>query len=105
MSAGPVVSVVVCAYNEEDWIANCLESLSQQERLPDEVVVVDNNSTDATAQIVHDYASKYPQLNIHIVHETKQGLHHAREGGWRAATSDIVAMSDADITPSSANFW
>ena len=41
----PTISVVICAYNEENWIARGLESLSKQQRLPDEVVVVDNANT------------------------------------------------------------
>ena len=92
------ISVVICAYNEENWIAHGLESLSKQQRLPDEVIVVDNASTDATAQVVKDFAAKFSQLNIRLVHEAKKGLHHAREAGWRAATGEIVANTDADIT-------
>jgi glycosyltransferase involved in cell wall biosynthesis len=94
----PSISVVICAHNEENWIGQGLQSLAQQMRLPDEVVVVDNASTDKTAQVIQECAAKFPQLNIRCVYETKKGLHHAREAGWRAATGEVIAMTDADIT-------
>ena len=94
----PTISVVICAHNEEDWIAHTIESLAQQKRLPDEVIVVDNASTDSTAKIVQNYAAKFPQLNIQMVYEAKKGLHYAREAGWRATSSEIVVNTDADIT-------
>jgi glycosyltransferase involved in cell wall biosynthesis len=94
----PTISVVICAHNEEDWIAQSIESLAQQKRLPDEVIVVDNASTDSTAKIVQNCAAKFPHLNIQLVYEAKKGLHHAREAGWRATSSEIVVNTDADIT-------
>jgi glycosyltransferase involved in cell wall biosynthesis len=91
------ISVVICAYNEEEWIGATLDSLTQQNRFPDEVIVVDNASTDKTPAIVEAFIKKHLELNIKLVYEAKQGLHHAREAGWRAASSDIIAMTDADI--------
>lgn len=91
------ISVVICAYNEEEWIAATLNSLSQQRRLPDEIIVVNNASTDKTEQIVEAFIVAHPELNLKLVYEAKQGLHHAREAGWRSASSDIIAMTDADI--------
>jgi glycosyltransferase involved in cell wall biosynthesis len=99
MSAQPLtLSVVICAYNEQDWIGAALASLMQQQRKPDEIIVVDNNSTDATAQIVDGFIAEHPDRQIVRVFQPVQGLHHAREAGWRAATSDIIVMTDADIT-------
>jgi glycosyltransferase involved in cell wall biosynthesis len=97
MPASLSISVVICAYNEEEWIAATLNSLSHQRRLPDEIIVVDNVSTDKTQGIVETFIAAHPDLNIELIYEVKQGLHHAREAGWRAASSDIVAMTDADI--------
>jgi glycosyltransferase involved in cell wall biosynthesis len=89
--------VVLCAYNEEAWIGRALDSLAAQRHLPDEIIVVDNASTDSTVAVVQDRAEAHPALTVRVVHEAKKGLHHAREAGWRAATSDVIAMSDADI--------
>lgn len=84
------ISVIVPAYNEEKYIARTLESLSNQLEKPDEVIVVDNNSTDQTRQIVE----KFPFVKI--LSESKQGMIHARNAGCDAAQSEIIARCDAD---------
>ncbi len=83
------ISVVVLAFNEENNITECLESLMNQTVTPDEIIIVDNNSTDKTVQI----AKKYP---IKILHETRQGIAHARNAGFSAAQGVIIARIDAD---------
>lgn len=92
------MSVVICAYNEQNWILRTLESLLQQARRPDTIVVVDNASTDQTAARVRGFIESHPEQHIKLVHEAQQGLHYAREAGWRATDTDIVVMTDADIT-------
>jgi glycosyltransferase involved in cell wall biosynthesis len=92
------LSVVICAYNEQEWITRALDSLLEQRRRPDEVIVVNNASTDNTEQTVRQFISAHPDLNTRLVFQAQKGLHHAREAGWRATTSDIVVMTDADIT-------
>lgn len=83
------ISVVIPAYNEEKWLPKCLESLASQEIKPDEIIVVDNNSTDKTAQI----ASKF---KARLVKESKQGLIYARNRGFDSANCEIIARTDAD---------
>lgn len=83
------VSVIIPAYNEEAYIGNCLDSLMQQEVKPDEIIVVNNNSTDKTVSI----AKKYP---VRIVREKKQGMIQARNRGFDEAQYDIIARTDAD---------
>src|SRR5258708_5295077 len=93
------ISVVVCAFNEQDWIGKTLASLVQQKRLADEIIVVNNASTDDTQAIVEGFIADHLSHNIKIVQQPQKGLHHAREAGWRATQShsDIVVMTDADI--------
>ncbi len=91
------LSVVICAHNEEEWLPKTLASLLEQARSADEIIVVDNASTDATANVIDGFAQKHPQANIKRVYQSRKGLHHAREAGWRAASSDIIVMTDADI--------
>jgi glycosyltransferase involved in cell wall biosynthesis len=91
------ISVAICAYNEQDWLGNTLLSLTQQSRLPDEIVIVNNASTDKTRSVAESFAEQHKNLNVNIVDEPKQGLHHARETGWRSAKSDLVVTTDADI--------
>ncbi len=84
------VSVIVCAFNEAHYLPACLHSLLSQTRLPDEIVVVNNASTDATGAV----ARAIP--GITVVDEPRKGLVIAREAGRRASTGDLLAYVDAD---------
>lgn len=84
------LSVVIPTYNEEDYIKACLDSVFAQTVLPAEVIVVDNNSTDKTKQIV----SKYKKVKL--LNESRQGQVYARITGFNAAKSHWLATLDAD---------
>jgi glycosyltransferase involved in cell wall biosynthesis len=86
------VSVVIPAYNEEDQIASCLDSVFGT-RYPDlQVIVVDDNSSDKTAKV----ASRYP---VKLVRRAKRGgIALARNDGIAEATGEVVAFVDADCT-------
>jgi glycosyltransferase involved in cell wall biosynthesis len=84
------LSIVIPAYNEEDQIEQCLKAISEQSSMPDEVIVVDNNSSDRTVEIVQ----KFPFVKL--LHEKRQGLRFTRDTGVAAATGDIIGRIDAD---------
>lgn len=84
------VSVVIPVYNEEKLIKNCLDSLMKQTEKPDEIIIVDNNSTDNTIGIINKYKG------IKILHEKKQGITPVRNKGFNNAQGDIIARCDAD---------
>ncbi|MCX6730964.1 MAG: glycosyltransferase family 2 protein [Candidatus Roizmanbacteria bacterium] len=84
------ISLVIPAYNEEKYIAGCLDSIQTQKIQPDEVIVVNNNSTDKTLSIVE----KYPF--VRVVNETTQGMIAARNAGFNVAQHDLIARCDAD---------
>lgn len=86
------LSVIISAYNEESHIGACLDSIAAQTDMPDEVIVVDNNSTDETARIARSYPF------VKVVHEREQGLIPARNTGYAAARGDILACVNADAT-------
>lgn len=85
------ISVIIPAYNEEKRIALCLDSLKEQTRTPDEIIVVDNNSKDNTAGIAVTYGAK-------VLKETEQGIIPARNKGFDEAIGGILARTDADTT-------
>lgn len=85
------ISVVIPTHNEELYIDACLYSLTHQHVAPDEIIIVDNNCTDCTIQKV----LKYP---VRIVQEPTQGMVFARNAGFNAAESEIIARCDADTT-------
>ncbi len=94
------IAVVICAHNEEAWIPITLASLIEQRRQADEIVVVDNASTDGTAHVVQQFIDRHPGCNIRIVCEPHKGLWRARDAGWKATSPgvDVIASTDADIT-------
>jgi glycosyltransferase involved in cell wall biosynthesis len=86
----PRLSVIVCAHNEARYISACLHSLLAQSRTPDEILVVNNASTDATGAL----AGQIP--HVRVVEEPRKGLVVARETGRREAAGDILVYVDAD---------
>jgi glycosyltransferase involved in cell wall biosynthesis len=86
----PLVSVVIPAYNEELLIGNTLKSLMRQNFSGEfEVIVVDNNSSDRTAQLAS-------RLGAKIVFEPRRGVCAARQAGTLAALGQIIVSTDAD---------
>jgi len=90
----PTFSVVVPVYNGADTIEACVSSLLAQDYPADlrEVIVVENGSTDGTAEVVG-------RLPVRLLRSELRGPAPARNGGWRAATADGVAFTDADCRP------
>lgn len=90
------ISVIICTYNRAGIVAQALDSLVKQTYPGDcfEVLVVDNNSTDATAHVVASYSSQIK--NLRYLLEPRQGLSHARNRGWREARGAYVAYIDDD---------
>ncbi|OGY25613.1 MAG: hypothetical protein A2Z11_04735 [Candidatus Woykebacteria bacterium RBG_16_43_9] len=87
----PLISVVIPAYNEEKYLADCLESLKKQifPKVHYEVIVVDNNSTDKTREIAESYEARIVGCQV-------QGVAAARRAGSEAAYGEIIAGTDAD---------
>ncbi len=90
MSKRLSVSIIIPVYNEADQIGRCLEAIAAQTFAPDEVIVVDNNSSDGTAAL----AARFPF--VRVLSEKKQGVVHARNCGFNAARGDIIGRIDAD---------
>lgn len=91
------VSVVVPAYNEEQNIVPCLVALEQQIIKPFEVIVVNNRSTDRTAQLVEEFALLHPEFSLTLLHQSEyQGLIPTRNLGFDSVSGDIIGRIDAD---------
>ena len=90
------VTVVICTHNRCSDLPWALDSvLAQRDAPPYEVIVVDNNSTDATAAVVQARLAAHP--NLHYLFEPHQGLPRARNAGILSARSPIIAFTDDDI--------
>ena len=100
------LSFVIPAYNEEHYIGGCLEAIIiQKQSLPPEqaadieTIIVNNASTDGTAEVIKKYIQKDPAIKL--VDEPKKGIVHARRAGFLASSGNLIANVDADtqITP------
>jgi glycosyltransferase involved in cell wall biosynthesis len=94
------ISVLICTYNRAKTLGAAVESLAVQslpESLAWEIVIVDNNSTDQTRQVVEDLQRKHPE-RIRYVLERQQGISNARNAGIKAARGEIMVFLDDDET-------
>lgn len=99
MSKNVKISCVICSYNRERYIAGAIESLVNQTLSPAdyEIIIIDNNSTDNTANICASLLEKHSAThNIYYFVEKKQGLSHARNRGIDEAKSGLICYIDDD---------
>ncbi|MHC5190567.1 MAG: glycosyltransferase family 2 protein, partial [Planctomycetota bacterium] len=81
------ISVVIPAYNAEKHIARAIDSVLAQTRPADEIIVVDDGSTDATAEVVRSYGEK-----VIFIQQENAGVSVARNAGIEAASGDWIAF-------------
>jgi len=91
------ISVVVPFYEDRQHIRGCIDALLSQDYPQGqvEVILIDNNSTDGSADIVKQCPP------VKLLSETKQGAYAARNRGIREGTGEIIAFTDADCLPES----
>lgn len=90
----PTLDVVIPCYNEEAELHQCLDALLLQADDIEHIIVVDNNSTDASADILAKYAEQ--SRKVVVLTETKQGVEYARDAGIAKSRADIIARIDVD---------
>lgn len=89
------ISVAIPVYNAEQYIAAALRSIEEQTLAPDEIIVVDDGSTDLTPNIIKQFT------NVRLfVHEQNLGIAASRNTAWQKASGDIIVYLDADATAS-----
>jgi glycosyltransferase involved in cell wall biosynthesis len=93
------VSVVIPTYNAAATVAETLLSVCAQTRMPREVIVVDDCSSDNTIEVVKSVAQNFESGQLRIVQNDKnQGAAETRNTGWSLASGEYVAFLDADDT-------
>lgn len=88
----PSISVVIPALDDAEMLAHCLTDLTAQLRPADEIIVVDNGSTDDTAAVARAGGAR-------VIEQPLRGIWPAASTGYDAATGDIIARLDADSRP------
>lgn len=88
------VSVIVPAYNAEQWLDRCLRSVLEQDYPALELVVVNDGSRDSTARIIDSFAARDPR--VRAIHQPNKGVSEARRAGLEAASGIWIQFLDAD---------
>jgi glycosyltransferase involved in cell wall biosynthesis len=98
MTEQPDVSVIISTYNRADVLPGVLESLLMQETgcVSYEVIVVDNNSTDRTRQVVEPFITNGGQ-KVRYIFEARQGVSYGRNAGVQASRAPLLAFTDDDV--------
>jgi len=94
------ITVILCTYNRCQSLAKALDSVAGS-RLPEsvecEILVVDNNSSDQTCEVVQGFCRRYPG-RFRYMFEPQPGKSHALNAGIREARGDVLAFMDDDVT-------
>jgi len=94
-------SIVIPLYNKEDYVEETLQSVFDQTKLPSELIIVDDQSTDGSLQKARDFLdrlpSKFNDVRIEIIElEKNGGVGRARNIGFEKTTGDVISFLDAD---------
>lgn len=90
----PTISVIIPCYNQEKYIAECLDSVIAQTFTDYEVIVVNDGSTDNSCEIIKGYVEKYP--HIRLINQENQGLSATRNNAMKYATGTYFYPLDGD---------
>lgn len=95
----PLISVVICFYNEESFMAEAIESVLQQSYGNWELILVDDGSTDKSTSIAKSYSKKFSQISYHRhPGHCNEGISASRNLGASRANGEYVAFLDASDT-------
>ncbi len=100
----PPISIIICAHNEAANLKKNLDRFLNQNYRSFEIIVVNDHSTDKTAEVVLEFQKKYPILRLLNTKEQLPGKKAALTTGIKAARYAIIALSDADCQPASLDW-
>lgn len=93
------ISIVIPAYNQAEYLEDCIESCYNQTTSPHEIIVVNDGSTDNTQEVAERYMFKeFPLISspVRVINQTNKGLPSARNTGIMNATGDYILFLDSD---------
>ena len=88
------ISVVVTVYNDQTYLAQCVQSLLDQTYEDYEIILIDDGSTDDSGAYCDQYAKTHAQ--VRVIHSQNQGVGAARNLGVKNAAGELITFVDAD---------
>lgn len=95
MKVQPLVSIVMCVYNGEQYLRQQIESILAQDYSEIELLILDDCSTDSSTEIVNDYLKKDPRISL-IQNLQNLGFNRNFEKGFQLSSGELIAISDQD---------
>lgn len=96
MKLDNLVSIIVPVYNTQDYLNNCIDSILNQTYKNIEIILIDDGSTDRSAEICDQYATI--DNRVRVIHQKNSGVSNARNKGLEQSKGDYVAFVDSDDT-------
>ncbi len=97
LAASELISVIIPAYNAQETLVRALDSVRNQTGpFQFEVFVIDDGSTDHTAEVAQQYAAQHLEFNLNILQQLNQGVSAARNAGIKRSSGEYIALLDAD---------
>jgi glycosyltransferase involved in cell wall biosynthesis len=90
------ISVVCPTFNSAAFLTQTLSSVFNQSKLPDEIIIVDDGSSDDTISVIESFKDQYTQIPINVYKQSHQGPGKARNLGISKATSEWISFLDSD---------
>lgn len=99
MESSPQITVAICTYNRSSYLRQTLADLAAQsaDLRTVEIMVINNNSTDTTAEVCTEFSSSTDGMNFRVVSEEKQGLSQARNRALEESLSETLFFIDDDV--------
>ena len=91
-----LISVVLSNYNGDQFLAEALDSVIEQDYQAFEFIIVDDGSTDRSAEIIRDYAARHPEMIKPILNEVNQGQAAGFNIGFEASQGELISFIDSD---------
>lgn len=88
------ISVIIPVYNQEEYLDQCVHSVLSQTMQPDEIILVDDGSTDSCPEKCDVYENEYSFIKV--IHKKNEGLGKARNTGMMNAESEYIVFLDSD---------
>ena len=90
------LSVIIPVYNVKDYLRDCINSIVNQDYKDIEIILVDDGSTDGSAEICDEYEIEHN--NVCVIHKKNSGVSHSRNCGLRMASGELITFVDSDDT-------